>query len=200
VRSTLALKSADTDAIEFRVSSAGRGTEQFRGKFGPCANPFGGREAPQALLGEMRRFTDDDRHRFAASYPEMNDGWIALDALVFSDFMRHRFNDTVRLAQARLSAIAGAASECLFVQTSHTVCFDPESLGRSGPLGVPLCDLRCAMTPPQVVEGQDRMLGLVTLPVFHGDQPVMQVEIGMLARSPMQPQRSTPSLRSAHAS
>jgi len=63
--------------------------------------------------------------RFFATYPHVRERWIALDAVVFAEFMRARLHVLERLAHAHMMRLSGGAPVSrVVVQSSHTVTFD----------------------------------------------------------------------------
>jgi hypothetical protein len=170
--------------LEFRLVGTEQPTERFRGSLISVDDPAGGVAQNAAEERSVRALQGDHAARFAQSYPDIDEGWLALDAIVFSDFMRMRLGEVERGAQAHLATLTKGrgASGLLFVQASHTVFFDTDALAAPGPLPMPLEQLDCSMSAPEVMANPDKLIGSVALSVRHAGRLVMRMEIGLLAR------------------
>lgn len=181
--SVLALQPSRTGGLDFRLLDQQTQRERFRGSFGPAADHGGWLQAHPLAEQDFAPLPADAAAHFAASYPAVAEGWITLDAIVFSEFMRHRLGLVAASVQQELQRVLGGASaQGLFVQASHSVCIDTQALASPGPWPFDGGELACAMAPPALVASRDKLAGSVSLPVVRDGQLVMLVEIGLLAK------------------
>jgi len=167
------------DGVAFRLHDAAGKTEYFRGTYGRVGDPSGqlqgdtprGKPLPRAHLD-----------RFFATYPHVRERWIAVDAVVFSEFMRSRLHVLERLAHAHMMRLSGGASASrVVVQSSHTVTFDAAFFGLP-PAADHWDQLHHALLTPELLASGNQVGGVVALPVLCAGRLVMLVEVGMVAR------------------
>jgi len=180
--SVLALQPARSGGLDFRLLAEDTQRERFRGSFGPATDHGGWLRAHPLAAREFTALPADAAAQFAASYPAVGEGWITLDAIVFSHFMRHKLALVTQGVQRELQQLLGASAPGLFVQASHSVCIDTHALASPGPLPFDAGELSCAMAPPELIANRDKLIGSVSLPVVRGGQLLMLVEVGLLAR------------------
>ena len=160
--------------------------EHFRGGYGPTSDPA------LELRTDAIEFDTPLNHtkalRFRQFYPDVQERWIALDAIVFSEFMRSKLHIVEDLAQASMMRLHGdVPATRVVVQLSHTVAFD------AGFFEQHLCSaavwdtLRYALSMPDMVAGGNQLGGTVALPVMAGDRLVMLMEIGLVSKFEPQP-------------
>lgn len=179
----LTLHPSRNNGVDFKLHAGGTQQERFRGGFSPTTDRsdwLRERPLPAASFSALRLA---DAEHFAKSYPHVQEGWITLDAIVFSDFMRCGLAYIAEAVQKELEKLAGNDSASgLFVQASHTVYIDTKALGSPGALPIPCDQLSYAMCAPEVVINSDKLIGSVSLPVAHGQNLIMLIEIGLLAK------------------
>jgi hypothetical protein len=178
------LNMRDTDRnTHFRLSENNAGAEYFRGMYGPVDDAI--LEGMKSTHGEHASVLDTAKLlHFADVYPGISEPWIALDAVVFSDFMRTKLDIVEKLAPARFSKTSriAMADTRTVVQTSHTVFVNPAALPMADSRGSNWGQMTYAMLPPAVVVNGAQASGSVSLPVYHNEFLVMLVEIGLLAK------------------
>jgi hypothetical protein len=167
------------DGISFRLHDLAGKTEHFRGTYGRVGDPSGqlqgdtprGKPLPRAHLD-----------RFCATYPHVRERWIALDAVVFSEFMRSRLHVLERLAHAHMLRLSGGApASRVVVQSSHTVTFDAAFF--DAPAAADQWNqLSHALLTPELLASGNQIGGVVALPVLCAGRLVMLVEVGLVAR------------------
>lgn len=184
VGSDLHIKPGRRGGFDFRLMSAGGQAERFRGSYVPCDDPFGELPSAAGWLSAPRALSRDDASRFLEAYPDIREGWLLLDAVVFSDFMKTRLPIVAREAQAHLARVMETvdAVDCLFVQASHSVHMDMQALASPGPLPMACSALACGIAGLHVVANKDSVVGSVSLPVTLDGSPVMLIEIGLMAK------------------
>jgi len=167
----------------FQMSAEETQQERFRGSFTPAADHAGWLKQRGFAPASFLNLRAEDAERFAASYPEVQEGWIMLDAIIFSEFMRCQLDGIARRVQRELAQVMGNDSvHGLFVQASHTVYVDTQALRSPGPLPFGCDELSYATGEPDVVVNSDKLIGSVSLPVVRGQKLIMLVEIGLLAK------------------
>jgi len=166
--------------LRFRVCAAVDQFEHFRGTYGPADDPTPALDGEQVSFETPLDYTMAER--FAACYPAVREAWIALDAVVFSEFMRTRLHIVEDLAQAALLRRHGAApASKVVVQLSHTVTFDAAFFGAlAGPAAWDA--LRYAMCMPELVASEQQLSGTVLLPVMSEGRLVMLMEVGLVSK------------------
>jgi hypothetical protein len=137
------------------------------------------------LQGEAPRGKPLERahlDRFAGTYPHVRERWIALDAVVFSEFMRSRLHVLERLAHAHMLRLSGGApASRVVVQSSHTVTFDAAFFEASADADQ-WNQLSHALLTPELLASGNQIGGVVALPVLCAGRLVMLVEVGLVAR------------------
>jgi len=165
--------------LAFRLHDASGQVEHFRGTYGRVDDP-----SSQLQGGVARARPLDGAHleRFRHAYPDVRERWIALDAIVFSEFMRTRLHVVERLARAHMMRLSGGAPMSrVVVQSSHTVTFDAAFFDQGLDAGA-WSRLSHALLAPELLAGGNQIGGIVTLPVLCDGRPVMLVEVGLVAR------------------
>lgn len=167
------------DGIAFRLHDTAGKLEHFRGTYGRVGDPSG------QLQGDTPRGKPLERahlDRFASTYPHVRERWIALDAVVFSEFMRSRLHVLERLAHAHMMRLSGGApASRVVVQSSHTVTFDA-AFFEASPDADQWNNLTHALLAPELLASGNQIGGVVALPVLCGGRLVMLVEVGLVAR------------------
>ena len=172
------------EGLAFRLHDTSGQVEHFRGTYGRVDDPT------SQLQGDVPRPRPlDPAHleRFHAAYPDVRERWIALDAIVFSEFMRTRLHVVERLAHAHMMRLSGGAPVSrVVVQSSHTVTFDAAFFDQDAKAGA-WNRLSHALLAPELLAGGNQIGGVVTLPVMCDGRPVMLVEVGLVARFDINP-------------
>ncbi|MCS0633582.1 MaoC/PaaZ C-terminal domain-containing protein [Telluria mixta] len=167
------------DGIAFRLHDTTGKTEHFRGTYGRVGDPSA------QLQGDTPRGKPLERahlDRFFATYPHVRERWIALDAVVFSQFMRSRLHVLERLAHAHMMRLSGGApASRVVVQSSHTVTFDAAFFDASADADQ-WNRLHHALLTPELLASGNQIGGVVALPVLCAGRLVMLVEVGLVAR------------------
>ena len=165
--------------LAFRLHDASGQVEHFRGTYGRVDDP-----SSQLQGGVPRARLLDPAHldRFRQAYPDVRERWIALDAIVFSEFMRTRLHVVERLAHAHMMHLSGGAPVSrVVVQSSHTVTFDAGFFDHDADAGA-WNRLSHALLTPELLASGNQIGGVVALPVMCDGRPVMLVEVGLVAR------------------
>ena len=165
--------------IAFRLLDAAGKREHFRGTYGRVGDPSGQLQGDTPRGKPLERAQID---RFFATYPHVRERWIALDAVVFSEFMRTRLHVLERLAHAHMMRLSGGApASRVVVQSSHTVTFDAAFF--EAPRAADQWDnLTHALLTPELLASGNQIGGVVALPVLCAGRLVMLVEVGLVAR------------------
>jgi hypothetical protein len=179
----LTIRPAKEDGFDFRLHSRYEGRERFRGSLSRSEDLADWLQAHPLPSSSFSVLNSGDGARFADSYPEVKENWIALDAVVFSDFMRSRLAQIAEAVQQRMAAlISGAPGVGMYVQSSHTVHINVQEVQSVGPLPFDREELQYGMGTPELVFNREKIFGSIALPVLHGSRLIMLIEIGLLAR------------------
>ena len=165
--------------IAFRLNDTAGKLEHFRGTYGRVDDPSGQLQGDTPRGKPLARAHLD---RFFATYPHVRERWIALDAVVFSEFMRTRLHVLERLADAHMLRLSGGApASRVVVQSSHTVTFDAAFF--DAPADADQWNqLHHALLTPELLASGNQIGGVVALPVLCAGRLVMLVEVGLVAR------------------
>lgn len=165
--------------IAFRLHDTTGKTEHFRGTYGRVGDPSGQLHGDTPRGKPLARVRLD---RFFATYPHVRERWIALDAVVFSEFMRTRLHVLEQLADAHMLRLSGGApASRVVVQSSHTVTFDAAFF--EAPADADQWNnLTHALLTPELLASGNQIGGVVALPVLCAGRLVMLVEVGLVAR------------------
>ncbi|MES2939463.1 MAG: MaoC family dehydratase [Pseudomonadota bacterium] len=195
--SLLTLQASRTSGLGFRLNAREGQEERLRGGYAPAPEQGGWLAAHAADQLRFSPLAEGDAERFLQSYPTVQEGWIVLDAIVFADFIRTKLDAIALKVRQEFPGAMGAAPErAVFVQVSHTVFIDTQALRTPGPLPFSPRQLSYAMAAPDIIADPDKVLGSVSLPIVHGQDLVMRIEIGLLARpETQQPPRNPGSLQ-----
>ena len=165
--------------MKFSAAAAG-GPDCIRGS-------FGGEVAVPALdltnaLAE-RTIDPSDFDRFNQAFGLDIEPWIALDAIIFSNFMQYRVTDVAVIVRPQAAAVlgAGADADIIIVHASHTVIFDHEAIA-----ALP-SDVGCVtyqVTKPTVMASGRQIVCTMNLPIRVNGRLVMNVEISLILRNP----------------
>jgi hypothetical protein len=172
------LTSAPGRVAGFRINAEAGGQEHFRGS---CA----GVAAPAPVAPAQR--VDARAHpvpvaqveAFLAGYPEFPEPWIALDAVIFAEFMRNKLDEIQALARASAPADAPWSRQVI-VHSSHTIHFDAAFFA-TDPAGIDWSSLTYGMLDPDLLWGERRLVCTIPIWVKAHDRQVMALEIGVVA-------------------
>ncbi|GAA5024075.1 hypothetical protein GCM10025794_09900 [Massilia kyonggiensis] len=165
--------------IAFRLNDTAGKLEHFRGTYGRAGDPSGQLQGDTPRGKPLARAHLD---RFFATYPHVRERWIALDAVVFSEFMRTRLHVLERLADAHMRRLSGGApASRVVVQSSHTVTFDAAFFDAPADADQ-WNNLAHALLTPELLASGNQIGGVVALPVLCAGRLVMLVEVGLVAR------------------
>jgi hypothetical protein len=170
--------------LAFRLHDTSGQVEHFRGTYGRVDDPSAQLQGVQQQDGIARGKPLARAHldRFRESYPDVRERWIALDAIVFSEFMRTRLPVVERLAHMHMLRLTGGVpASRVVVQSSHTVTFDAAFFDQGLDAGA-WDRLSHALLTPELLASGNQVGGIVALPVVCDGRPVMLVEIGLVAR------------------
>jgi hypothetical protein len=181
--SELTYRDAKGQGLDFRVHAADTGQERFRGSWGPAADQGAWLDSHPLDRQTFSVLQAAEAERFRSTYPHVRPGWIALDAIVFSDFIRTKLKTLSRAAQRERAGTATPEGKDVLMQASQTVLVDTQELGGPGPLPFDCGELSYAMAAPEMVTSQGGIAGSVSLAVTRREKLVMLVEIGLLART-----------------
>lgn len=166
--------------LSFQVRGGAGQLEHFRGTYRPAEDPVA---ELQGEAVELQAALDcGHAERFAQFYPDVRQRWIALDAIVFSEFMRTRLQVVEDIAQAHVLRLGGGAhTSRVVVQSSHSVTFDAAFFDA---LGGPETWTRFShgMLMPEMIASGNQLGGTVSLPVMWEDRLVMLVELGLVSK------------------
>ena len=121
---------------------------------------------------------------FVQTYPEITSTWVALDAVVFAQFMRHGLPIVEQRVHNALPTASGGSITFnqdaeqvnnIVVQTSHAVYVDATLNNAAG-------HLQWALLAPVLLVQGSQVSGAVSLPIYRDNRLVMLVEIGLLAK------------------
>jgi len=161
------------------VKAAAGKLEHFRGTYGRAGDPSGQLQGVTPRGKPLERAHLD---RFFATYPHVRERWIALDAVVFSEFMRSRLHVLERLAHAHMLRLSGGTpASRVVVQSSHTVTFNA-AFFEASPAADQWKQLIHALLTPELLASGNQVGGVVALPVLCAGRLVMLVEVGLVAR------------------
>jgi hypothetical protein len=180
--SLLTLRASKTTGLDFRLNASGTKEERFRGSFAPTSDHGCWLETHKLGERSFSALAPGEAQRFAQSYPAVHEGWIALDAIVFADFIRTKLDAIALMVRKDFRQVMGSTDSGVFVQVSHTVFINTSVLRTPGPLPFDCGQLSYAMAPPEIIANQGNLVGSVSLPVVHGKTLVMLIEIGLLAK------------------
>ncbi len=122
--------------------------------------------------------------RFAALFPDVSPAWIALDAMVFSRYIRLHaeavFRDELirRFGDGDPEAVAGG--RLVTMQTHHTTTFRRDLLAHARELD--FAALAYAYAKTEELNGEDSVFATVDIPVWLDGALAQVVQIGLMAR------------------
>lgn len=181
--SLLTLRASKTVGLDFRLNASDTQEERFRGSYAPASDHGSWLETHRLDERSFSALAPGEAQRFAQSYPAVQEGWIALDAIIFADFIRTKLDAIALMVRKDFRQVMGMSTNSgVFVQVSHTVFINTSVLRTPGPLPFDCGQLSYAMAPPELIANQGNLVGSVSLPVVHGKTLVMLIEIGLLAR------------------
>jgi hypothetical protein len=169
--------------VQFRADGVDVAEEYFRGSFHSGDDPVAALGSRPVILAaaalDPSRFDDFRRHYGAG------DDWVALDAVLFSDFMRTRVEPLREWTRERAGEqLSSAIERSLIVHTSHTVTYAPHACVAGGLAWEAGADLRYDVRAPEVILGDRQLILTVPLRVEAGGTVVMAVELGLLLKLP----------------
>jgi len=169
--------------LQFRADGADVEEEYFRGSFGVAGDPVAAvLQTPvilpdtvldAALLSGFHRFYGD------------SEGWVALDAVLFADFMRTKIEPLLDWTRARAGEhMASGIAQALIVHTSHTVTFATAACGPDGIAWRAGSHIAYEVRTPEVIAGDSQLICTIPLAVKADGVVVMVVELGLLLKLP----------------
>jgi hypothetical protein len=183
-RAAVALEQADqTEGRRFALVDAQDGARHVEGSFAACAPPQVADPGAVTEILSLPAATLTERlASFASAYPEAQSPWLALDAVVFSEFLLRGLGAIMRLAGLAgpdKDSFAGI-SDGLVVQTSHTVRFDAAVLGAGAPGLAPEAALSCVIVAEAPADMGNALAGTVKIICHAGAAHVMSLDLGLL--------------------
>lgn len=171
--------------LEFRVRATEFEQEQFRGSLARIAAPRDETGTPGQAEALDRAGLAQRIRKLATVLPGLEECWIALDAIVFAEFVRRKIGDIEAQVVPMLKASSdGRAHGAAVYQLSHAVSFRgdllhrlPSELEQLQPLTYRLP----ASVDATYANGQ--AVGTIEVPVFDASGLLMSVEIGLMAKT-----------------
>lgn len=179
--SSVALSTRErSDSIGFKLHSGDGGSEHIIGHVRTVEAPLwssgtpGFRLAREEVTAWLARFRGDLGRGF--------DDWVALDALIFSHFIRNQLGVIFDCLSPQFSQRPDRLedlSDHLVVQTSHqiTFCTSLRSLGELQ------ADIRCEVDNIHLIESPGKAVGTVDLGVLVSDRHVMTITLGLMIKA-----------------
>lgn len=175
----VALTTSGNTNSSFRVHALAGGLEHFRGACGTGTAPA--RDDGVATLEGSCPVPMEQVSAFFAAYPDVTDPWIALDAVIFSEFMRTKIETIYAIAVQHSSAASNLeTAQPVIVHSSHTVTFDADRLG-SQSHEFPWKSLTYGLMEPDFIRDDKRLICTIPIWIKSGTEHVMSVEIGVVA-------------------
>lgn len=164
--------------LNFRISEPESEREHFRGAYIPVGDP-----TPQFAndVAKIKFSTIPDgknQCRFAEYYPNVQERWIELDAVIFSEFIRSEIQVFKEMSQMH----GKNASKNVLFQTSHSVTFDTGFFADESLASLDFEQVTYGITEPEMISSDDQLIGTVSLLVMAGHRLVMLLEIGLIAK------------------
>jgi hypothetical protein len=169
---------------KFSISDANGRADLVQGLYSSVQN------VDRGLSIEALRMSADEVQlklaEFSASFPDIQDLWIALDSLAFAKFLSsgvlfrlassfHMENDAHDQDELMQRALA--------LQTFHSVAVAPSFIGRRIADREPLGDVRLHLTEPAIVQNSETELtGSERFDVFIDDEFALQCDVGFLLK------------------
>ncbi|AZD31687.1 MaoC family dehydratase [Pseudomonas chlororaphis] len=181
--STVALSTRErSDSTGFKLHSSGGDSEHVIGHVRIVEAPQWSSTTPGFLLAReevaawLARFRDDLGREL--------DDWVALDALIFSHFIRNHLGVifdclSPQFRQRQRPNRLEDLSDHLVVQTSHqiTFCTSLRSLGELQ------TDIRCEIDNIHLIESPGKAVGTLDLGVHVSDRHVMTITLGLMIKA-----------------
>jgi hypothetical protein len=169
--------------LQFRADGTDVAEEYFRGSFNEGEDPAATLQDKPVILADTpldpAQFANF--HRFYGA----GEGWVALDAVLFADFMRTKIEPLRNWTRARAGeALASGIERSLIVHTSHTVTFAPQACAPDGVAWRAGSALSYEVREPEVIVGDGQLICTVPLAVKADGTVVMAVELGLLLKLP----------------
>lgn len=187
---SLAIRSRK-EGFQFALKPARQESEEaLRGTLGPATE---GRPVPTGRGGEFGRcsISSDDLQRLGDFYPGSMPTWVALDALVFSGFMRSETVSFWRLLEEHaLPRLGRFADPPLVVHSGQTIWFQSDQLdvvSRGGAIwSAPLsCQVMAIDVEPFASDTRKTLAITVTIEVSSADETLMIVDHGIYMIAPI---------------
>jgi hypothetical protein len=151
--------------------------EYFKGICSPLSSPVLAEEVGSVFVIDAAQVKAKQRE-FNLAFPSVDQSWIFIDALVFSDFLRHEFK---RLGIDD-NATKNSKSTKIVVQMSHKVIFNTLILSRLlDDTSIPL-EISYTVARPRAFLEPGAEFGTVEVTVFVSGQIVLQEEIGLISK------------------
>jgi len=170
--------------IDFRFRSAVIGNEHFRGSYGTMEEPCFGAGEPWMESKLSSEHLEEQINQFSNYYPFITERWVALDAIVFSEFIRTNLEAIEKKAQSQLPIRFGSdVDDKILVQVSHTVSVAPELIGKDVAGIREFVGLAYTLGMPELIASTEQTVGTVTLTVTLDRRVIMLVELGLMMKS-----------------
>jgi hypothetical protein len=161
----------------FRINQETSGQEHFRGSCTPGAPPLKAARPCAEPIASTLPLTQVEA--FTTAYPEFPEPWIALDAVLFSEFMRCKLDEIYAIAKQRAPAAYIAETKQIVVHSSHTVNFDAEFFLAFKP-NFPWSTVTYGLLDPDLIWSENRVICTVPIWVKAGERQVMSLEVGVV--------------------
>ncbi|TXI92570.1 MAG: hypothetical protein E6Q34_06370 [Burkholderiaceae bacterium] len=167
--------------LNFKVCHVSSDDEHFRGSMASTESP-----ADQYRAVEYEFHTALDAQaadKFYEFYPGVKHAWIALDAIVFADFMQSKLQILEDISEVKMYELHGPKKRNkVVVQLSHTVSFDANFFCDDQGQEIDWKAFSYSMSLPSMVASEHQLAGTVLLPVVYRNQLVMMIEIGLVSK------------------
>jgi hypothetical protein len=169
--------------LSFRLCAAESKHEHFRGTYNHIEVPTAQIANNGDALQFRTRLAADHARRFTEFYPKYQERWIALDATIFSEFIKTKLTIIEDMVNVHMVNMHNAnAGKRLLLQVSHTVIFDSRYFDARTSGHFDCNKITYGLSMPEIITSNDRLIGTVTLSVIACQQIVMVIEIGLIAK------------------
>lgn len=169
--------------LEFRLKEPNGEIEHIRGSLAPCSRTIRPVQA-QHLRQPGAGYVGERIGKLLAYYPYAGEAWVVLDALLFAEFMRSDAESIKEGAIASLRSSTGALDGATVTyQVSHAVYFSRQVMDATlGEFSSGDFLTYAVSSPGEPALASGQMGGRVVVDAFWKGQPIMQLEIGLLAK------------------
>jgi len=169
--------------LRFHVRDDAASVEYLRGAYGFSSNPEQKIADKPWVINSEAQIADQRWCDFYFFYRDVQYPWIAMNAIVFADFIQSKVDTLRELTIPHANKVFGLGGGKTTIHASHTVTFDASLLATHGQGKPNIEKVSYRVLEPDLILGKNHLICTMSLVVMANSRTIMLIEIGLVIKN-----------------